>query len=529
MALKLPALKYADKIKQNVQMEFKGYNHNLFAGNGEIYDMKNLTSDYYPLLSPRPLRYKVRTLTDPNGLFAHDNLVWADGTTLYVDGEEEGSVTDDAKTFAALGSYIIVLPDKKYYNTATETFGDLAETYTATAGQISFTDGTLYGESAEACALVTSGSAFAFKEGDGVIISGCTSLEKNNKTAVIREISSDKKTLTFDENIFDIGTESAAVTIARSVPDIDYICENENRLWGCKGDTIYASKLGDPFNWNVFDLLSSDSYAASVGSAGDFTGCVSYLGYPCFFKAEHVYKVYGSKPSNYQVMGSASAGVESGSGKSLAIAGEVLFYKSRIGIMAYTGGTPKCVSEALGPDRYTDAVGGSDGKKYYVSMKNSESKYTLFVYDTEKGLWHKEDESQVTAWAWKSNLYMLKANGEMWTAGAVTSTPSGSTAETALSSIAEFGDFTEANPNKKQTAKILLRISLNSGASVSVYVKYDGEDTWTLVRTLSAAVKKSYYIALPPRRCDYYRIKLTGTGAYKLHSLTRETSRGSSN
>ena len=67
---------------------------------------------------------------------------------------------------------------------------------------------------------------------------------------------------------------------------MDFICENENRLWGCKEDTIYSSKLGDPFNWNVFDGLSTDSYAVNVRIDGDFTACCSYLGYPVFFKEE---------------------------------------------------------------------------------------------------------------------------------------------------------------------------------------------------------------------------------------------------
>ena len=35
---------------------FGGYNHNLRIGDGEFYDMKNLTSAYYPILSPRGKR-----------------------------------------------------------------------------------------------------------------------------------------------------------------------------------------------------------------------------------------------------------------------------------------------------------------------------------------------------------------------------------------------------------------------------------------------------------------------------------------
>ena len=36
--------------------KFKGYNHNLRIGDGEFYDMKNLTGDYYSDLSPRKKR-----------------------------------------------------------------------------------------------------------------------------------------------------------------------------------------------------------------------------------------------------------------------------------------------------------------------------------------------------------------------------------------------------------------------------------------------------------------------------------------
>lgn len=72
-------------------------------------------------------------------------------------------------------------------------------------------------------------------------------------------------------------------------------------------------------------------------------------------------KVYGDKPSNFQVMGSASLGVEAGSDASIAIAGETLFYLARTGIVAYSGGIPQQVGAAFGTQRFRNAVGGSDG------------------------------------------------------------------------------------------------------------------------------------------------------------------------
>ena len=80
MALGLPSMAYSDGIRKYTQTTFAGYNHNLHAQDGELWDMKNLTSDYYPLLSPRRPRYLYTTLTTPNGFYAKDGLYWVDGT-----------------------------------------------------------------------------------------------------------------------------------------------------------------------------------------------------------------------------------------------------------------------------------------------------------------------------------------------------------------------------------------------------------------------------------------------------------------
>ena len=114
MATGLPSMAYGDGISKRKQVKFGGYNHTLAAENGDLWDMENLTSDFYPLLSPRTRRWTCRTLTKPNGLYAHDGLYWADGTGFYADGELKGIVTDGHKKFTSLGAYIVILPDKKY-------------------------------------------------------------------------------------------------------------------------------------------------------------------------------------------------------------------------------------------------------------------------------------------------------------------------------------------------------------------------------------------------------------------------------
>lgn len=522
----LPDMVHADGIRKYGQTRFGGYDHRLAAGDGTLWDMKNLTSDLAPLLSARRPRYLVETLAKPNGLYAKDGLYWVDGTVFYAGGEKKGEVSDGRKQFAALGAYIIILPDKAYYNRLTGEFGSLEASW---SGNAKIQDGTYAEEEAEANTIYASGADWdsIFKVGDAVTISGAKTHESNNQTIVIREIDGDN--LRFYENSFTInkGGDTEELTVRREVPELDFLCENENRLWGCKGDTIYASKLGDPFNWNVFDGVSTDSYAVDVGSAGDFTGCFSYRGYPVFFKEEQIYKVYGDKPSNFQVMSSASLGVEAGSYASLAIAGETLYYLSRVGVVAYSGGIPQSVAAPFGTDRYRNGVAGSDGVKYYVSLEDGTGAHTLFVYDTQKGVWHKEDSLEAVGFGWDTELYFLGADGRLWLNGNTRTVPEDAAPEGAVESMAEFADFTEGDANKKGTAKLQVRMELDAGASVKIEMQFDSDGEWREVTTLSATVKRSFYLPIIPRRSDHFRIRFSGTGGWRLYSLVRESYSGS--
>ena len=67
---------------------FGGYNHQLSCQDGEFFDMKNMTAQYYPILSPRQNRGIVRKLANPQGILDKENLMWIDSGKLYVDGDE---------------------------------------------------------------------------------------------------------------------------------------------------------------------------------------------------------------------------------------------------------------------------------------------------------------------------------------------------------------------------------------------------------------------------------------------------------
>lgn len=80
----------------------------------------------------------------------------------------------------------------------------------------------------------------------------------------------------------------ATIKMYQVIPQMDFVIECKNRLWGCfygkndAGETIneiYCCVLGDFKNWYRFMGVSTDSYVASVGTEGPWTGAVNYLGY----------------------------------------------------------------------------------------------------------------------------------------------------------------------------------------------------------------------------------------------------------
>lgn len=577
--MKLPGMRYSDGIKKAVQVKFGGYSHSHGAGDGEIYDMRNMSSANYPLLSVRPKRKLYKTTEKPGDIFGYEKLLYTDGTSLYYDGVLKGHVTEGKKRIAALGDRLIIFPDKKLLNVKYERKGifgtveELERSVTAPAkndaygvglecpyelyvwdgdgwvnigreldelesewsgGSLTFGDGYIYGETARANTVQNENVDWReyFREGDAVTISGCTAKPGNNKTPIIREISEDGHSMYFSEYAFELEgengdaeyTESGELRIKRAVPELVDICVNDNRVWGCMDDTIYCSALGDPYNWNLFDGVETDSWACETGTPGSFTACCAYLGYPIFFKENTVCKVYGSMPSNFAPMASASLGVIRGGTDSLAVAGEILFYLSRAGVVAYSGGVPSEISGTFGEVKYTEAIGGSDGLKYYVSMREMDGAWSMFVYDTTIGLWHREDETEAIGFAFADGLYFLAADGKIWL---VEGKAAGAVEEEKVEWFVEFGDFTDGEADAKALSKIQVRLELSAGAAASVKIKYDSEDEWQTVHTVSSISKRSVYLPVIPRRADHYRLKIEGSGECRIYSIAREYYTGS--
>lgn len=525
--IELPSMRYGGKIKSSTQVKFAGLDHTAGAKEGTLYDMVNMCADDYPVLSTRKERGNYQALETPGGIGAYEKLYWVDGTKFFYDGVEKGTVSPGQKRFVPFAGKVIILPDKLYYDTYTGDFGSLEAKW---AGEsLEFRNGERFGVPAETNCIYSAGANWAalFAVGDGVQISGCTVRPENNMSAVIKEIDGDylriaEHSFTLSgENKDEAYTETGEMKVERTMPDLEFACVNENRMWGCAGDVIYASMLGDPKNWQVYDGAADNAWFTPTGTAGSFTGCISYRGYPVFFKEHHIFKVYGNIPSNFQVLSSASMGLAAGAADSLAIANETLYYLSENGPAAYTGGIPQIISRVFGNLRFTKAVAGSDGLKYYASMCDSTGRWRLYVYDTQSGLWHIEDDSQALSFArYDGKLYMLLADGQIVTTE--DTDPAEGSGEV-IPWMCEFGDFIEASPYQKGVTKLLLRMELEKDARATVWMQYDSDGKWVKVGDIrSEGYKRSYYLPVPPRRCDHFRLKLEGVGGATIHSITRE-------
>ena len=587
---------------------FGGYNHNLRIGEGEFYDMKNLTSADYPVLSPRPQRgvyvpgENASTPSNPLGMIAKDALCYVEAnedgqtSTFYINGypitfEGNDALNTEPKTLISMGTYVIIMPDKFYINTKDYADkGKIEKTYEADTGTAHFElckiDSEVYNIDYTGASvpdipegkeehddltlwLDTSGETHVLKQysktnsqwvsvattyikitfdeaqglkeifskEDGLTISGITASEQLkdlNNTMVVWDVGDDYIVVTgILDNSPTQDLSKNPITIARQMPIMDFIIESGNRLWGChygvalNGEVvneIYASKLGDFKNWNTFASISTDSYVAGVGTDGQFTGAITHGGYPIFFKENWMHKVYGNYPANYQIQTTACRGVQKGCHKSLAIVNEILYYKSRSAICAYDGSLPVEISSALGDAYYFEAVAGALGNKYYISMRDTSWKYHLFVYDTQKGMWHREDNTQAKDFCnCEGELYYIDYDTDR----IKTVRGTGITDTKPIEWEATTGIIGTESPDKKYLSRIVLRGALEVGTTLHLQAQYDSSGAWEQVFSMSATKLKTFAIPIRPKRCDHLRLRFIGKGEAKIFSITKTFEQGS--
>lgn len=594
----------ANEASRTFQETFGGYNHNLRISDNEFYDMKNMTGDYYPVLSPRRKRGTLVDYENPQALIWKDALWYISNGTLYNNGDPfEGKTFESDATYklVGMGAYLLVFKETSdgldngwYVNTVdTSDNGDIDNTQSIELGNgidceltMCGRDGTDYSNItvsptapenptngqkwldtsedkhylkvyAATTAMWTTVSttyvkitcpqiALGFKEGDAVNISGLVATAPGqgeaditdqvkflNNTSIIQSIDPDNGWIVIIGIIDRVNTQtSGTVTVERKAPLMDFICECNNRLWGCRyglnraGETvneIYACKQADFKNWFCYAGISTDSYTASVGSDGVWTGAVHYGREVLFFKEDCIHKLYGTMPADYQLIELKHRGVQRGSEKSIVCVNETLFYKTTTDIVYYDGSLPVSISYQLGEGSFHNAVAGSIGNKYYINMQDAGGNYSLFVYDISKQLWHKEDNVYVKEFCRVDNsLYAIIGN-ELVDLMSVEQ----SQQESDFEWFAETGYIGYSYSDNKYVGRILVRLSKRATTKISLFISYDNMDTWEQIAEISGDGTRSYSIPIIPRRCDRFRVRISGVGDCKIYSISKVLDIGS--
>ena len=326
-------------------------------------------------------------------------------------------------------------------------------------------------------------------------------------------------------------TLETGLRVDLKVPDLDYVCEANNRIWGCSyanidgtlTNEIRCCALGDFRNWYRFEGTSMDSYVMSVGSEGKFTGAFSLQGTPLLFKEGHLHKISGTQPSNFALNTIKCRGVQDGSWKSLAVVGDVLYYNSSAGVMAYDGSPPYAISEKLGAERYYDAVGGAYRSKYYINMRDADMNYATFVYDTAKGLWFKEDETRVPLMASVGDDLIIVKPGTMYFLESVANVGK----EWSLPIWqATFGKFGFNDEQQKYLSRFNIRAQLGESGKMIVEMMYDSNGKWEKMGEINTRNLSTLLLPVIPRRCDHCQMRIRGYGDLKVYSIAREYEQG---
>ena len=588
--MKLTKLK-PPKLSENTITAFGGLNKNPNCPENFFSNTQNTSSELYPLLSTREKRTILCYYDSaPSALHTLNGITVIDGKKLIYNNvvQYKGLSIDSDKQLVSMGSLVIVFPDGYYFNTLTSDesgvctdkgflaqknsisskkiqyfpcLSDAIPTISSTAPansnendlwlDTSTNPDTLYIYSLTTkswssiapthICIKAEGISNNLNVGDGIEISGAP-IDINGAN-IITGIGNNYIIIsgTLDELREATPAQSSPLTVERKIPTFDFVCEHQNRLFGCRyGENengefvneIYSSKLGDPKNWNCFAGLSTDSYVASCGSEGPWTGVISHMGYVVFFKENKIHRLFGSKPSNFTLYQDNYPGVKLGSEKSLCIINGTLYYHSEHGIYSYSGSSPICISDSLSNNKYSNAIAATCKNTYYVCMSDNKDNRSLFSYNTQNQIWHREDNSNFYCLSSiDGNVIGLKKQDYIYTLELLQSSNIPDICSTKyfpytehesnFDWFAESGKIGLSHNECKFINRIRIRFEADIGSAITVYLQTDSSGKWEKCGSFTSVKLSPCNFDIVPPRCDHFHIKITGYGACKIYSLTK--------
>ena len=350
-----------------------------------------------------------------------------------------------------------------------------------------------------------------FREGDLITVKGIGS-PNDGKEARITQISGN--TLLFEDGTFVSHKATTEIEIMRKIPDFSFVCAYQNRIWGSCGNTIYASKLGDPFNYYIYDNVATDSYAVESNSPGEFTAA-AVVGNSClFFKQDRCYKLFGNRPANFQLSENFCGGIQKEDRDSIVNLDGRIIYKGNGGIYSYYGGVPDCISYKVGNITMKNCVAGGNSHCYYISA-DTEKGREEFVYDLINGLWSKSGNKDVCGYFTNGeNVYRLRKDRIEIIS---------EKADKDAYWYAEFCPFDEKTFKGKDYVKLHIKAELFENAWIKAEIK-SSDGPWKTVMTKYGNRKEYITIPCVLKNCREVKLRLSGKGRSTIENIIREFS-----
>lgn len=595
---------------------FGGYEHSGKAAENTFYDMSDLSSDGFPLLSTRARRGRWSVsgggeyFPDGKITFTDDEIqscaevggrtVFCTKYGVYVNGERyPGIETEDISPrihrIVPFGRSFMIYPDGIFFeadggsytvkharyrfvnsNTLVKTcsslgtelvFDDYGDVLPDEAEEgtkflktgeersylYTFSDGAWGNETEIWLKLSASNIGRYAYEGEPIVINGLCGRDVKAEigaftSGTLRVFARGRP----DESLLESGGSMVvtSLVISRRMPELDHICEHGNRLWGCRyGDDgsggfvneIYASALGDPTVWDEFEGISTDSYRVSLGCSGEFTGICSLEGDVICFKEGHIVRVSGSEPSDYYVTVTPARGIKRGESDSLAVLNEKAFYRSDSGMTVFDGSMPYVISESLGGLEYVCTSAGKHRGKYYAAITEKGGKRAVLVYDTTKGMWHREsDRENIVTFAYSGGRLFAVCRRETENGGEYSfwcvapdedaafdifsDTPRPGAeytyiGEEPLEWYAVTGDICAKIPGTRIVRGIGFRITAEKNARLDIAVCCNNDSDFKRICSLDRPVDGYFRFCVNTPRCDCFRLRIGGTGGCTVHEM----------
>ena len=310
----------------------------------------------------------------------------------------------------------------------------------------------------------------------------------------------------FEWDNYDNGF-SLDFTFASTDPHYYDVVPWKKRLWGYDKN-ILRGTVSDIFassgivDWVTGDNTNTEAISQPLWQGGNITGIAALIDGLVCLKHDCVTLVTGNYPAIMNSNTIPCKGLPVKNRESVAVINESVYYLSDGGVYRFDGGIPRCISRDA-KITGTEAVGAGDGEKYYLSLKEPNGDYALYIYDVNRETWHKEDNTHAASFTMLNSEMYMAVGKEIYNINAP---------QEDVDWECELW-YDEGTHRRKRYKEFHMRGNVGH---CEFFLKADGGE-WKFI----AAQEGQFSIKIPPFECEELSVLIKGEGICEIKSLDR--------